>query len=88
MIFVDPFISSCLGLTKHDEQLPLSFTRNGKTSLDEFFPVFNNQKELLYLPINGSGDIRLGLQANAIAWHPAEITDLEKGEPVFFKSLQ
>lgn len=87
-IFVEPFIFSCLGIHNHDEQLPLSFTRKGKTSLDEFFPVFNTQKELQYLPINGSGDIRLGLQANAVAWHPAEITDLEKGASVFFKSLQ
>lgn len=87
-IFVEPFIFSCLGIPNLNEQLPLGFTRTGKTSLDEFFPVFNNQKELQYLPINGSGDIRLGLQANAIAWHPAEITDLEKGELVFFKSLQ
>ncbi|WP_026903449.1 molybdopterin molybdotransferase MoeA [Pedobacter glucosidilyticus] len=86
-IFVEPFIFSCLGIPNADEQLPISFTRKGKTALDEFFPVLNNQKELQYLPINGSGDIRLGLQANAIAWHPAEITDLEKGKLVFFKSI-
>jgi hypothetical protein len=32
--------------------------------------------------MNGSGDIRLGRQANALALHPASAGDLAEGETV------
>jgi len=50
--------------------------------LDEFFPVQikGNPSQFHAIPFNGSGDIRLGFEANAFAIHPADKTELKKGE--------
>jgi molybdopterin molybdotransferase len=57
-------------------KLPFSGTRIRSVNLDEFFPVRLNTDtmSLEAVAINGSGDIRLGLNAQAIAWHP--VTEL------------
>jgi molybdopterin molybdotransferase len=65
-------------------ELPLQTAKSKKTVLDEFFPVriTGAPAGLEPVPLNGSGDIRLGLQANALGLHPALAGDLSAGEQV------
>ncbi len=79
-IFIEPYINKCIGLSqKANKTLPLNNHRIKKTKFDEFFPVIIHQenKTLNSVAINGSGDIRLGLQANALALHPTKTGDIE-----------
>jgi molybdopterin molybdotransferase len=83
-LFIDYYLRACFGLPAPvTMRLPLQEGRIKKTSLDEFFPVMLNgeQGSLSSVPINSSGDIRLGLQANALALHPAEAPDIVPGQP-------
>ena len=52
--------------------------------LDEFFPatLHGSPAALTPVALNGSGDIRLGMEANMFALHPADGGDLESGDPV------
>jgi molybdopterin molybdotransferase len=82
-IFIETYINKCVGLPHHvSKTLPLNNQRSQKTKFDEFFPVvINYQNQTLNsVAINGSGDIRLGLQANGLALHPATMGNLDKGE--------
>jgi hypothetical protein len=64
--------------------LPLGEGRKKRTPLDEFFPVRmeGSPARLNQMPLNGSGDIRLGMQANMLALHPAGSGDLPAGAEV------
>ena len=53
--------------------------RDGRISLDNLM--------LEPVPINGSGDIRLGLHANALAHHPLEISELNPGRLINYYKL-
>jgi len=89
-LLIAPYIHVCQGLEQPlPMALPLREARKKRTPLDEFFPV---QVEgapamLTQLPLNGSGDIRLGMQANALALHPAVSGDLGTGAEVTFYSF-
>ena len=50
----------------------------------EFFPALlqGSPARLTPMPMNTSGDIRLGMQANMLALHPADSGDLEAGDAV------
>lgn len=81
--FVEFYIKACLGL-KPDafDSLPLDFERIKKSTLDEFFPVNIKNGRLTQIAINGSGDVRLGLSANALAMQKADDKRIEKGGSV------
>ncbi|TAF45350.1 MAG: molybdopterin molybdenumtransferase MoeA [Sphingobacteriales bacterium] len=82
-IFIQAFIHKAVGLPQNVHKiLPLNNQRSQKTKFDEFFPVIINYENqtLNSVAINGSGDIRLGLQANGLALHPAAKGDLDMGE--------
>ena len=81
-LLIAPYIHACWGLEGAlPMALPLGAARRKKTPLDEFFPVRveGAPAMLTQMPVNGSGDIRMGMQANALALHPAAGGDLERG---------
>jgi molybdopterin molybdotransferase len=81
-LLIAPFIHACWGLERTlPMALPLGAARRKRTPLDEFFPVRveGSPAMLTQMPLNGSGDIRMGMQANALALHPATAGDLERG---------
>jgi len=87
-IFVETFINKCLGIDKEIKSLPMNGSRIKKNNLDEFFPVkIDAQRKLRQAEINGSGDIRLGLNADAIAFHPAEKMELPENDMVNYIDL-
>ncbi len=68
-LFIEPFLNACLQQQKNEPQkTKANFNRTKKTNFDEFFPVIYENNQLSLMPTNGSGDIRLGLLANAMAW--------------------
>jgi molybdopterin molybdotransferase len=83
-LFVEPFLQACSGLPHAAiEMLPLMRSRSKKGTTDDFFPVrISGGAFLEPLPMNGSGDIRLGLGATGIALHPAGRETLSAGESV------
>jgi molybdopterin molybdotransferase len=84
-LLIAPFIHACWGLERAAPMsLPLSEGRKKRTPLDEFFPVRmeGSPARLNPMPLNGSGDIRLGMQANTLALHPAGNGDLPAGAEV------
>jgi molybdopterin molybdotransferase len=89
-LLIAPYIHVCLGLEwAAPMALPLRAGRRKRTPLDEFFPVRmeGSPARLSQMPLNGSGDIRLGMQANALALHPAASGDLGVGAEVAFYSF-
>jgi len=82
-LFVQPLLHSSI---ISPLRLPLKTNRKGKTKLDEFFPVrLLRQKGVLEpVPINGSGDVRLGLMSDGIALHPSGYTDLNAMNEIDF----
>jgi len=89
-LLIAPFINACWGLERSMAiSLPLREARKKRTPLDEFFPVrmAGVPAMLSQLPLNGSGDIRLGMGANALALHPAGVGDLGAGAEVAFYSF-
>jgi molybdopterin molybdotransferase len=82
-LFVEHYLRACFGL---EAPLPIKFPLQGgkikRTPFDEFFPVClsGDPSRLIPVPINSSGDIRLGLLANALALHPASSPDLPDGQ--------
>jgi molybdopterin molybdotransferase len=87
VLLIQPFLQACFGLVHAAPAgLPLGSFKKKKTPLDEFFPVrlHGSPGRLLPAPLNGSGDIRLGLSANALALHPADSGDLEEGASVLY----
>jgi molybdopterin molybdotransferase len=89
-LLIAPYIHACWGLEREmPMSLPLAAGRKKRTPLDEFFPVRvkGAPAMLTAVPLNGSGDIRLGMQANALALHPAGSGDLGAGAEVAFYSF-
>ena len=84
-LLIAPYIHACWGLEPAAPlSLPLGEGRRKRTPLDEFFPVRleGSPARLTQMPLNGSGDIRLGMQANLLALHPAGGGDLPAGAEV------
>ena len=89
-LLIAPYIHACWGLEPTPPiALPLREARKKRTPLDEFFPVRmeGSPAMLTQLPLNGSGDIRLGMGANGLALHPARFGDLGAGAEVAFYSF-
>jgi molybdopterin molybdotransferase len=84
-LLIGPFLDVCQGL---DLGVPLGFPlgegRRKRTPLDEFFPVRigGSPAEVTQVPLNGSGDIRMGMRANALVLHPAGREDIPAGAMV------
>jgi molybdopterin molybdotransferase len=81
-LFIELFLSCSFGLDKPLQlSLPFNGTRIKRSSLDEFFPVKISGDPSSVEPIhfNGSGDITALIMADAIARHPADITELSEG---------
>lgn len=87
-LFIKRYINSCMGF-EHDASgiAKINFQRMKKSQLDEFFPVLLKDSLLNEVSYNGSGDIRLAHDANAIAWHPKNIDYLEKNTLTTYISL-
>jgi molybdopterin molybdotransferase len=90
ILLIQPFLHACQGL-RPDEPLglPMGASRKKRPALDEFFPVYWHGSPARVVPvsINGSGDIRLGMQANALALHPAGCEHLAEGTEVLCYSF-
>lgn len=89
-LLIAPYLYACWGLERSMPiSLPLREAKKKRTPLDEFFPVrmAGAPAMLSQLLLNGSGDIRLGMGANALALHPAGVDDLGAGEEVAFYSF-
>ncbi len=84
-IFVESYLNKCMGIDQDIKSLPISESRIKNNNLDEFFPVqISEYRKLNQLQINGSGDIRLGLYADAIAFHPARKTKLSNNDWIHY----
>lgn len=90
ILLIRPYLQACLGLPVSEPLgLPVGEARKKRTPLDEFFPVHLSGAPARLTPVdlNGSGDIRLGRQANALALHPAGSGDLAAGDEVLCYSF-
>jgi len=90
ILLIQPYLQVCLGLPAPEPLgLPMGESRKKRTPLDEFFPVHlsGSPARLIPVSLNGSGDIRLGRQANGLALHPASSEDLGEGEEVLCYSF-
>lgn len=81
-LFIQHYIDRCFNLSTFMLHLPLLEGRKQKVKLDEFFPVkiIDQPSGLVPVAINGSGDIRLGFEAQAFALHPSTSSELVKGD--------
>ena len=81
-LFIRHYLESCFGLSSSLLSMPIAEERKQRVKLDEFFPVQikGNPSQFHPISFNGSGDIRLGFEAHAFAIHPADKTQLKKGE--------
>jgi molybdopterin molybdotransferase len=89
-LLIAPYLHACAGLERSlPMSLPLREARGKRVPLDEFFPVRveGMPAMLTQMPLNGSGDIRLGMQANALALHPAGRGEIEAGTEVVYYSF-
>jgi molybdopterin molybdotransferase len=90
ILLIQPYLQACQGL-RPDEPLGLRLgaARRKRPSLDEFFPVHLHGSPARVTPVstNGSGDIRLAMQANALALHPAGCDHLAEGSEVLCYSI-
>jgi molybdopterin molybdotransferase len=90
ILLIQPYLQACQGLRPNEPLgLPMGASRKKRPALDEFFPVHWHGSPARVVPvsINGSGDIRLGMQANALALHPAGCDHLAEGTPVLCYSF-
>jgi molybdopterin molybdotransferase len=84
-LLIQPFLDVCVGLRPSGPLgLPLGEDKKKRSPLDEFFPVsvHGSPARADAVQLNGSGDIRLGRQANALALHPAGSAALPAGTVV------
>jgi molybdopterin molybdotransferase len=89
-LLIAPYLRACYGLPPVEPLgLAMAVARKKRSPLDEFFPVHvhGSPARLTPVTLNGSGDIRLGRQANALALHPAAGDDLAEGALVSCYSL-
>lgn len=84
-LLIRPYLQACFGLALAE---PLGFelaaAHRKRSPLDEFFPALlqGSPARLTPMPVNTSGDIRLGMEANVLALHPADSGDLEAGNSI------
>ena len=79
VLLIRPYLEACYGLRPAEPLgLMMGVARKKRSPLDEFFPVYlhGNPARLTPVTLNGSGDIRLGMQAGGLALHPAAEGDL------------
>lgn len=83
-LFIRYYLERCFGLPAFSLSLPLKEGRKQKVALDEFFPVkiSGTPSSLLPVALNGSGDIRIGVGADALALHPAHAFEIHNNEAV------
>jgi molybdopterin molybdotransferase len=83
-LFIRHYLESCFGLSSSLLSLPIAEERKQRVKLDEFFPVQikGEPSQFHSILFNGSGDIRLGFEANAFAIHPSDKTELKKDDIV------
>lgn len=82
ILFIRPFLNS---KPTSSVKFPLACDRIGKSTFDDFFPVqFSEEHKLAPIPINGSGDVRLGLFADGIARHHRANQILKKNDLISF----
>ena len=88
-LFVKDYINHCLGISAKLWRLPILMERKQKVKLDEFFLVKIEGKPsgLVPVAVNGSGDIRLGFEAEAIALHPSSVEVLKENDIVLAYSF-
>ena len=85
VLLIRPYLQVCYGLPAPEPLgLPLGTAKKKKSPLDEFFAAKLHGSPAVLTPValNGSGDIRLGMEANMLALHPAGNGDLESGDSV------
>ena len=90
ILLIKPYLQACWGLPiPAPLGLPMGEARKKKSPLDEFFPAHLSGAPARLFPVrlNGSGDIRLGRQANALALHAADRGDLSAGDEVLCYSF-
>ncbi len=89
-LFIEPFLQKSFGLTPSS---PIKSFFKGeklqKTSFDEFFPArsINSGTEIEATALNGSGDIRLGIDADVLVIHPKDLKSLTNGQVIHYYSL-
>lgn len=84
-LFIEAYLTACLGAgASKTLSLPFKGNRSHTANLDEFFPVTisGHPAAAQLVAINSSGDIRLGLYADAFAHHPIEASELHSGSTV------
>ncbi len=88
-LFIESYLNSCFGVATIDLMLLLKDERKQRVRLDEFFPVriSGSPAQLTSVSLNGSGDIRLAHEADALALHPASKSVLQAGEVILVVAL-
>ncbi|WP_448698783.1 molybdopterin molybdotransferase MoeA [Mucilaginibacter sp. AW1-3] len=84
-LFIETYLTACLGTGVNKTiVLPFKGNRTHTANLDEFFPVSisGEPASAQAITINSSGDIRLGLHADAFAHHSVDIDELSDGTVV------
>ena len=83
-IFIQHFLECCFGIASSSLSLPLESERKQRVKLDEFFPVKMEGVPARFVPVlfNGSGDIRLAYEAQALAIHSSDKPALKQGETI------
>lgn len=81
-LFIEAYLTACLGAGANKIlTIPFNGSRAHTANLDEFFPVSISGIPAMAnaIKINSSGDIRLGLHADALAHHPVDVDGLATG---------
>lgn len=89
-LFIETFLEKSLSQkTKLLYQSTFKGTRNRKTTFDEFFPAkfADLGTKLETTTLNGSGDIRLGIDADVLIVHPKDEDELRDGQLVNYYRL-
>jgi molybdopterin molybdotransferase len=84
-LFIEAYLTACLGTgVSKTLALPFKGNRTHTANLDEFFPVTISGEPATAqaITINSSGDIRLGLHADALAHHPVNVAELNSESTV------
>lgn len=82
-LFVQHYLENCIGSATTPLRLPLKISRRQRVKLDEFFPVKIEEGPILVpVVINGSGDIRMAYEAQALALHPSSENELSAGDMI------
>ncbi|HEY0054551.1 MAG TPA: molybdopterin molybdotransferase MoeA [Pedobacter sp.] len=89
-LFIEPFLQKSFGLTPSSPTKSFFKGEKGqKTTFDEFFParIMNAGTQVEATALNGSGDIRLGIDADVLAIHPKDADRLSDGQVIDYYPL-